>query len=63
MIFTLYEKGPQLVSQTVLEANGKYQQAKTKFIFDADKGIMDWEQKLPMPWGAFNAAPVLSVRH
>ena len=62
IFITLYTKGPELMSQTVLEANSKYQQAKTKFIFDSDKGIIELEQKLPMPWSAFNEQPVFSVR-
>jgi len=54
-------KGSDLFSQTVLEAGGRHQNAKTKFVFDADKGIISLEQKLPMPWAAFNETPDFQV--
>lgn len=46
-----------LYGQTALEAESKHREAKTKFIFDPDIGIMDLEQKLPMSWHAFNETP------
>ncbi|GAB0088507.1 uncharacterized protein DMENIID0001_029540 [Sergentomyia squamirostris] len=44
-------------AQTALQADDKYREAKTKFIFDPDTGIIDLEQKLPMSWHAFNETP------
>lgn len=44
-------------TQTALEADDKYREAKTKFIFDPDTGVMELEQKLPMSWHAFNETP------
>ncbi|XP_034189232.2 apolipoprotein lipid transfer particle [Osmia lignaria lignaria] len=45
------------VSQTALEAESRYREAKTKFIFDPNQGLMCFEQKLPMSWHAFNQTP------
>ncbi|XP_055591953.1 uncharacterized protein LOC129743787 [Uranotaenia lowii] len=44
-------------AQTALQAENRYREAKTKFIFDPDRGIMELEQKLPMSWHAFNETP------
>ncbi|KAL9926249.1 apolipoprotein lipid transfer particle isoform 1-T7 [Glossina fuscipes fuscipes] len=40
-----------------VETADMYREAKTKFIFDPDVGVMDIEQKLPMSWHAFNETP------
>jgi hypothetical protein len=61
LLVILYSKGNDLFSQTALEAGGRYQNAKTKFVFDADKGMISLEQKLPMPWAAFNETPDFQV--
>lgn len=45
------------ITQNALEAEDVYREAKTKFVFDPDIGIIDWEQKLPMAWHAFNETP------
>lgn len=45
------------ISQTALQAESKYREAKTKFIFDPNVGLMTLEQKLPMSWHAFNQTP------
>lgn len=45
------------IAQTALQAENRYREAKTKFIFDPDHGIMELEQKLPMSWHAFNETP------
>lgn len=45
------------ISQTALQAESRYREAKTKFIFDPDEGLMCLEQKLPMSWHAFNQTP------
>lgn len=45
------------ITQNALEAEDVYREAKTKFIFDPDVGIIDFEQKLPMAWHAFNETP------
>lgn len=44
-------------AQTALQADNQYREAKTKFIFDPDKGVLELEQKLPMSWHAFNETP------
>lgn len=44
-------------AQTALQAENQYREAKTKFIFDPDRGILELEQKLPMSWHAFNETP------
>lgn len=46
-------------SQTALETDDKYREAKTKFIFDPDVGLLELEQKLPMAWHAFNETPII----
>ncbi|KZC12617.1 Vitellogenin, partial [Dufourea novaeangliae] len=45
------------ISQTALQAESRYREAKTKFIFDPHIGLMCLEQKLPMSWHAFNQTP------
>jgi hypothetical protein len=39
----------------------RYREAKTKFIFDPESGNVEWEQKLPMSWHAFNETPKFEV--
>lgn len=43
--------------ETALQVDDKYREAKTKFIFNPDIGLMSLEQKLPMSWHAFNETP------
>ncbi|XP_046746375.1 uncharacterized protein LOC124411334 [Diprion similis] len=45
------------ISQTALQAENRYREAKTKFIFSPEKGLLHLEQKLPMSWHAFNQTP------
>ncbi|EFN78662.1 Apolipophorins [Harpegnathos saltator] len=45
------------ISQSALQAENRYRQAKTMFIFDPNQGLMCLEQKLPMSWHAFNQTP------
>lgn len=45
------------ISQTALQAENRYREAKTMFIFDPNQGLMCLEQKLPMSWHAFNQTP------
>lgn len=45
------------ISQTALQAENRYREAKTMFIFDPNEGLMCLEQKLPMSWHAFNQTP------
>lgn len=45
-------------AETALQADNKYREAKTKFIFDPDVGVMELEQKLPMSWHSFNETPL-----
>lgn len=45
------------ISQTALQAENRYREAKTMFIFDPNQGLICLEQKLPMSWHAFNQTP------
>lgn len=45
------------IGQTALQAESRYREAKTMFIFDPNEGLMCLEQKLPMSWHAFNQTP------
>ncbi|XP_014467442.1 PREDICTED: uncharacterized protein LOC106740686 [Dinoponera quadriceps] len=45
------------ISQTALQAESRYREAKTMFIFDPNQGLICLEQKLPMSWHAFNQTP------
>lgn len=45
------------ITQNALQTEDVYREAKTKFIFDPDIGKIEWEQKLPMAWHAFNETP------
>lgn len=44
--------------QTALRMDDKYREAKTKFVFDPNVGVLQLEQKLPMAWHAFNETPI-----
>lgn len=44
--------------QTALQMDDKYREAKTKFVFDPNVGVIKLEQKLPMAWHAFNETPI-----
>lgn len=46
-------------SETALEADDRYREAKTEFIFDPDKGQIKLAQKLPVAWHSFNETPIL----
>lgn len=46
------------ITQNALQTEDVYREAKTKFIFDPDQGKIEWEQKLPMAWHAFNETPL-----
>ncbi|KAL3290379.1 hypothetical protein HHI36_023721 [Cryptolaemus montrouzieri] len=54
---TLMHKKLTDYSQTALQAENRYREAKTKFIFDPNEGKMHLEQKMPMSWHAFNETP------
>lgn len=45
------------ISQSALQSESQYREAKTKFIFDPNQGLMCLEQKLPMSWHAFDQTP------
>nr|CAD7457748.1 unnamed protein product [Timema tahoe] len=45
------------ITQTALQAENRYREAKTKFIFDPENGHVELEQKLPMSWHTFNETP------
>lgn len=44
-------------SSNALEIANIYREAKTKFVFDPEEGAIDFEQKLPISWHAFNETP------
>ncbi|KQS70383.1 uncharacterized protein Dere_GG10045, isoform C [Drosophila erecta] len=44
-------------AMNALETADMYREAKTKFVFDPEVGIIDLEQKLPMSWHAFTETP------
>uniref|UniRef100_A0A8W7PWS0 Vitellogenin domain-containing protein n=1 Tax=Anopheles coluzzii TaxID=1518534 RepID=A0A8W7PWS0_ANOCL len=56
-VFRLIGRKLLHLEQTALEAEDHYRKAKTKFIFDPDRGVIELEQKLPMSWHAFNETP------
>jgi hypothetical protein len=37
-------------------------EAKTKFVFEPEKGIIKFEQKLPISWHSFNERPNYEVK-
>lgn len=49
------------ITHNALTTDDKYREAKTKFIFDPDIGVIELEQKLPMSWHAFNETPKFEV--
>lgn len=45
------------ITQNAIQTEDVYREAKTKFVFDPDRGFMEWQQKLPVAWHAFNETP------
>jgi hypothetical protein len=45
------------ITLSALQTEDVYREAKTKFIFDPEKGFIEWQQKLPIAWHAFNETP------
>ncbi|KAF4531743.1 hypothetical protein B566_EDAN015189 [Ephemera danica] len=45
------------LTQTALTAENNNRKAKTKFIFEPERGIIEFEQKLPISWHSFNEKP------
>lgn len=45
------------IGQSALQTENTYREAKTKFIFDPDRGFIEFQQKLPVAWHAFNETP------
>lgn len=39
----------------------RYHKAKTKFLCNPEKGVIELEQKLPFSWHAFNETPKYEV--
>ncbi|XP_053663269.1 uncharacterized protein LOC128712401 [Anopheles marshallii] len=56
-LWVILRKKLSHMAQTALQTENHYREAKTKFIFDPDNGIIELEQKLPMSWHAFNETP------
>lgn len=57
MMMDIIRRKLMRITQNALETDDIYREAKTKFIFDPDIGNIEWEQKLPMSWHAFNETP------
>lgn len=57
MLVDIAKKKLARITQNALQTEDVYREAKTKFIFDPDVGKIEWEQKLPMAWHAFNETP------
>lgn len=57
MIIDIAKNKLARITQNALQTEDVYREAKTKFIFDPDLGKIEWEQKLPMAWHAFNETP------
>lgn len=57
-VYKMMQQKVMHMAQTALEADSRYREAKTKFVFDPDAGIIDLEQKLPMSWHSFNSTPL-----
>jgi hypothetical protein len=45
------------ITQNALQTEENYLEAKTKFMFDPDIGLIEWQQKLPISWHSFNETP------
>ncbi|XP_025406452.1 uncharacterized protein LOC112680523 [Sipha flava] len=45
------------LTYTAVDNEMKYHKAKTKFLCNPEKGILELEQKLPFSWHAFNETP------
>ena len=45
------------ITNNALQTEDSYLEAKTKFMFDPEIGLLEWQQKLPMSWHAFNETP------
>lgn len=56
-LWSMFRNKMTRIAQTALQADDKYREAKTKFIFDPDIGCIELEQKLPMSWHSFNETP------
>lgn len=56
-VWTMMRHKLNRFAQTALQTDSRYREAKTKFIFDPDNGVLELEQKLPMSWHAFNETP------
>ncbi|XP_050313934.1 apolipophorins [Anthonomus grandis grandis] len=52
----LYRKVSEM-SVTALEYDNRAREAKTKFVYEPNDGIMLLEEKLPMSWHGFNETP------
>lgn len=58
-LWYILKKKLSKITQNALEADDRYREAKTKFIFNPDIGVIELEQKLPISWHAFNDTPRL----
>lgn len=58
-LYILLRNKLRTYSSNALELANMYREAKTKFVFDPENGVIDFEQKLPISWHAFNETPKL----
>ncbi|XP_060537065.1 uncharacterized protein LOC132708634 isoform X2 [Cylas formicarius] len=56
LIRFIYRKLSEMTIKA-LEFENRQREAKTKFVYDPNEGVMLMEQKLPMSWHAFNETP------
>lgn len=56
-LLEILKKKLNRITQNALETEDVYREAKTKFVFDPHIGVLEWEQKLPVAWHAFNETP------
>ncbi|KAF2366665.1 Lipid transport protein N-terminal [Trinorchestia longiramus] len=52
-----FENGYTIITQTALDAEHRQRRVKTHLYLDAERGHLEFVQKLPMPWLYFNVAP------
>uniref|UniRef100_A0A0K8USL9 Vitellogenin n=1 Tax=Bactrocera latifrons TaxID=174628 RepID=A0A0K8USL9_BACLA len=56
-LYILLRNKLRTCSSNALDLANMYREAKTKFVFDPENGVLDFEQKLSISWHAFNETP------
>lgn len=57
LIVAIRERGSEVIYQTATDAQMRYSPQKTLFLFNPERGSIDLEQKLPMPWISLDEMP------